>query len=212
MRPSYRSVCAPSSSLLRFLRTQSESVCFFTSNTKANGYTSNTTPRSTLHNTLPRGQSSRRCLSTSPRLQATVEASVLNLDFLRPAWKAEPFTFTRPRQDVVRTHHLGNGLDGTRHASTDTWPLLRRLLGFKRRKPPDALKPHDLPDRPGFWSDEADVTLRRSIAGKVSNELKLRCTELDESGDVTLVDGEFKKAELIAKVYYFSYTHCPQNL
>lgn len=33
-----------------------------------------------------------------------------------------------------------------------------------------------------------------------ANELKMRCTELDEHGNVTLVSGEFKKSELIAKV------------
>ncbi|OAK98055.1 cora-domain-containing protein [Phaeosphaeriaceae sp. SRC1lsM3a] len=32
-----------------------------------------------------------------------------------------------------------------------------------------------------------------------TNELKMRCTELDEHGNVTLVSGEFKKSELIAK-------------
>jgi magnesium transporter len=33
-----------------------------------------------------------------------------------------------------------------------------------------------------------------------ANELKMRCTELDEFGNVTMVSGEFKKSELIAKV------------
>jgi magnesium transporter len=35
---------------------------------------------------------------------------------------------------------------------------------------------------------------------RTANELKMRCTELDEHGNVTLVSGEFKKSELIAKV------------
>jgi hypothetical protein len=41
-----------------------------------------------------------------------------------------------------------------------------------------------------------------SSLGRISrpaNELKMRCTELDEHGNVTLVSGEFKKSELIAK-------------
>jgi magnesium transporter len=33
-----------------------------------------------------------------------------------------------------------------------------------------------------------------------ANELKMRCTELDENGHVTMVSGEFKKSELTAKV------------
>jgi magnesium transporter len=38
-----------------------------------------------------------------------------------------------------------------------------------------------------------------------ANELKMRCTELDESGNVTMVSGEYKKTDLIAKVRsYFS--------
>lgn len=40
---------------------------------------------------------------------------------------------------------------------------------------------------------------------KPVNELKLRCTEFDENGRVTLVNGEFKKSELIAKVLYFPF-------
>jgi magnesium transporter len=35
---------------------------------------------------------------------------------------------------------------------------------------------------------------------RTANELKMRCTELDEHGNVTMVSGEFKKSELIAKV------------
>lgn len=33
-----------------------------------------------------------------------------------------------------------------------------------------------------------------------THEMKLRCTELNQNGDVTLTNGEFKKTELIAKV------------
>jgi len=42
--------------------------------------------------------------------------------------------------------------------------------------------------------------LGRSLAVKASSEPRLRCTEFDENGNVTLVNGEFKKSELIAKV------------
>jgi hypothetical protein len=35
---------------------------------------------------------------------------------------------------------------------------------------------------------------------KPTNEPRLRCTEFDEHGNVTVVNGEFKKTELIAKV------------
>lgn len=42
--------------------------------------------------------------------------------------------------------------------------------------------------------------LGRTLTAKAPNELRLRCTEFDENGNVTLVNGEFKKSELIAKV------------
>jgi magnesium transporter len=41
----------------------------------------------------------------------------------------------------------------------------------------------------------------RTQAAKAALEPRLRCTEVDENGEVILVDGEFKKSELIAKVY-----------
>lgn len=50
-----------------------------------------------------------------------------------------------------------------------------------------------------------DPTSSFEVLGRVTrsaNELKMRCTELDEHGNVTMVSGEFKKSELIAKVRY----------
>lgn len=40
---------------------------------------------------------------------------------------------------------------------------------------------------------------RRILTAKAASEPRLRCTEVDENGEVILVDGEFKKTELIAK-------------
>ncbi len=41
---------------------------------------------------------------------------------------------------------------------------------------------------------------RRTQSAKAALEPRLRCTEVNEDGEVILVDGEFKKTELIAKV------------
>jgi magnesium transporter len=43
-------------------------------------------------------------------------------------------------------------------------------------------------------------SLGRHISAKAAAQPKLRCTELDENGNVVLASGEFKKSELIAKV------------
>lgn len=72
------------------------------------------------------------------------------------------------------------------------WPSRRRPL-------PPPLKPHISPL--GAVADDASNGLYGlGRTARSANELKMRCTELDESGNVTMVSGEFKKSELIAKV------------
>lgn len=61
-----------------------------------------------------------------------------------------------------------------------------------RRK---GLEPNDLP-LPLALEDTGSIG--RAI--KPGSELMLRCTEFDASGNVTLINGEFKKTELIQKV------------
>ncbi|CAK7216944.1 magnesium ion transporter [Sporothrix bragantina] len=63
-----------------------------------------------------------------------------------------------------------------------------------------SLLPGDLPDH-GAGLDFASVMFnaRRLQTAKAALEPRLRCTEVDENGEVILVDGEFKKTELIAK-------------
>ncbi|KAM5508252.1 magnesium ion transporter [Microsporum canis] len=80
--------------------------------------------------------------------------------------------------------------------------FLRRLLGFSRPTTNPHLKPDDLPQNiPNFddGNESNPFNVGRNLALKVSNEPRLRCTELDGAGNVTLVNGEFKKSELIAK-------------
>lgn len=63
-----------------------------------------------------------------------------------------------------------------------------------------SLLPGDLPDH-GAGAEFASVMFnaRRLQTAKAALEPRLRCTEVDENGEVILVDGEFKKTELIAK-------------
>ena len=81
-----------------------------------------------------------------------------------------------------------------------TRPLLGRLWKQKEGKEKAALKPTDLPPLPSFLDEFGGANIGRNKTGKAGNELKLRCTEFDVNGNVTLMDGEFKKSELIAKV------------
>lgn len=199
-------VSAPSSSLLLFLRSQSEEVCYFTPNHNLN---LSRRPRSRLLRNAPyqshidRFPSSTRRFSTSHRRSAAVEPPILSTEFSRIAPRNDNL-YQYPPATACRTGILGpyvsqDSPTTRRYASTDSRPLLKRLWPLKRQKPDSALKPNDLPPLPSFLDDAAGTTLGRS-KGKAANELKLRCTEINEKGEVTLVNGEFKKSELIAKV------------
>ncbi|GJN67326.1 magnesium ion transporter [Purpureocillium lilacinum] len=81
-------------------------------------------------------------------------------------------------------------------AREPTWQ--ERLWGSSARKGAKPLKPDDLPSHDDFEHGSM-FTNRRMMAAKAALEPRLRCTEVDENGKVILVDGEFKKTELIAK-------------
>lgn len=199
-------VKAPSSSLLRFLRLQTDNICFFSPN-KTITPSPRSCPQSSVRSFPPRWravQAPARWLSTVPRRQAMVESSLLDLDFMRheprhhllrhpPSW---PTLTTSGR---VTGQFSPEHRSFKRYRSSDNRPLLERLWHPRRKRPEGDLKPDDLPPLPGLLGDAGETTLGRSVV-KASNELKLRCTEFDGNGNVTLVNGEFKKAALIARV------------
>lgn len=72
-----------------------------------------------------------------------------------------------------------------------------------RPKKTAPLQPNDLPPLPRLLDDAGAASLGRIV--KPTNELRMRCTEFDGDGKVTLVNGAFKKSELIAKVILDNY-------
>ncbi|KAL8873734.1 MAG: hypothetical protein Q9174_000841 [Haloplaca sp. 1 TL-2023] len=190
----------PSTSLLRFLRSKADDISFFSSNTRFDRGQSALLPNhkpffSRTSSGLPR---SARPFTTSRACKATVEASFLNLDFLRhPPRHEELFTKNGAAVTSLSTTSRANR-SPVRYASTEDPSLLRRWWGRRRGAQP-AMRTEDLSPIPSFLDDGSGTSLARSMAGKAANELRLRCTEINENGDVTLVHGEFKKSELIAK-------------
>lgn len=90
------------------------------------------------------------------------------------------------------------------HFSTSsTFPHGFRFWHKLRALRHDAPPSDELPALPGFLDDS--VGLGRIV--KPNSSLKLRCTEFDDNGNVTLVNGEFRKSELIAK-----YSLLPRDL
>jgi magnesium transporter len=124
-----------------------------------------------------------------------------------------PRHFRRPQEwDTTYNNRPTSGWTSntptTRHrrqsSSNEGKPYLRRLfssnranslwdfLGLRTRA---GNRANDLPPLASFLDDNQSPG--RIL--KPTNELRLRCTEFDEKGNVTLVNGEFKKSELIAK-------------
>lgn len=193
-------VIAPSTSLLRFLSALNEDVCFFTTNSRA---TISQHPRRTLSrrslNLLP---PSRRHLNTTFHPKAVVQSSIFGLDALKNACTRDvspsqviPPSLNRLWPCIPSENKNKSAVP--RYASTDSRPFLKHILG--RRKQAVDAKSDEAPPLPSFLDDVAGTALGRSKAAKGTNELKLRCTEFNEDGKVTLVNGEFKKTELIAK-------------
>jgi magnesium transporter len=205
-------VPAPSSTLLRFLKSQSDGLCFFTANPRGFIF-DHATPRvPRLSPTLNsrRIASPPRCLSTTALKPTALEAGFLNLDFLWPR-VATSATHAGPGHKVRRgSWRTDLSYTSQRHASNDPrgWHASKNnrgwlhLLWGRKQKIPKPLKSNDLPLGP-FLEEGGEApmfNLGRNMSPKSANEAKLRCTEFDENGNVVLVNGEFKKSELIAKV------------
>ncbi|TVY18667.1 Mitochondrial inner membrane magnesium transporter mrs2 [Lachnellula arida] len=190
---------APSSALLKFLQAQSEAVCFFSPNAQPGSILDHPT----IGGSLPK--ISARCISTSIPRRATVEAAFLNLDFLWPRSSPSALHIQSAQcRTASRNRGLNNGrvLLAQRKASTWSRSWLQRLWGSKSSKGGRPLRPDDLPTSSRERDDGGDTSvfsLGRAVSAKAAAQPKLRCTELDESGNVVLTNGEFKKSELIAK-------------
>ncbi|KAL8740351.1 MAG: hypothetical protein Q9190_006937 [Brigantiaea leucoxantha] len=115
-----------------------------------------------------------------------------------------------PKQEP---NSFGHFQEVARYIHTENIPLLRRLW-HRRRRSQTAFGSEDQPSH-NFFDERGGTSLARNKASKAANELRLRCTEINENGDVTLVHGEFKKAELIAKVFlvtqYYAYIADREN-
>lgn len=95
------------------------------------------------------------------------------------------------------------------HRSLSTTPVLREAFWRRLRKAPRATTAERFRDN-GLLPFQDLLDDPSGVGGrniKPSTELKLRCTEFDESGNVVLVNGEFRKQELIAK-----YSLMPRDL
>lgn len=188
---------APSRSLLRFLRFQSRRAFSLSAN---HGHGPDAIVASALcrrtQASNPTARKQPRPLATTcERRNATLEASFLDLQPILRRFRSKD-QLPNPRSTFSTTRDVRSwfGLGKSKKDST-TWQ--ERILGGSSAA--KGLKPDDLPNHEEF-DNTSMFSSRRSLAAKAASEPRLRCTEVDEHGNVILMDGEFKKTELIAKV------------
>jgi magnesium transporter len=177
-------IAVPSSSVLSFLRTQVNNAFESPTVERAGVNRSRcayTTSSRTLWSTTsgPRGGISNKTTrpsSTTPNLQPTSQSS--------------------PRlPEFSPTNRRCLSTSSSSHAWNTMFKSKKGMRGLLQSPAPPSNPSDDgSPNGSGFSS-----SLGRMM--RTANELKMRCTELDEHGNVTLVSGEFKKSELIAKVW-----------
>ncbi|KAI0143768.1 cora-domain-containing protein [Xylariaceae sp. FL1272] len=174
---SLRQPPVPSARLLRYLRHQTEGLNFF----------------NPAHDVSPIARQAARKPQCPARKQvASLRAGFLDFESLV---RAQP----------LRNRHVPCAAPALRRYSLQRQPTPCRTtwkdwlwgLGTKRIGRP--LEPDDLPDMDGEGGNNSMFNTRRQLSQKAALEPRLRCTEVDENGNVMLVDSEFKKTELIAK-------------
>lgn len=168
----------PSRCLLRFLRSAARANAGGRYGAVVTGKACNT------------GLSSRRKLSTAPACRSISLSASLPGDISSCRRR---FTTSR----AVAKSNESNQAKIPR--SEKSWQ--EKLWGASANKGSKPLQPDDLPNHHDNCDHGSPMfTSRRTLAAKAALEPRLRCTEVDEYGKVILVDGEFKKTELIAKV------------
>lgn len=194
----------PSRSLLRFLRAQTEDSVLVGSLCSPR---INRLPRSkvspiaspSIAVTTPRRAFSSRAHTTS---SSSTRLSPLCLSS-DGSWRPSPRCRHAPGSGIDHTAFLRTSARHNDKIDDHTTPEPRtltwqeRLWGTSASRGDPQLKPGDLPCRDDI---DSDAILRRTLSAKAAIEPRLRCTEVDENGETTITDGEFKKTELIAKV------------
>ncbi|KAK5036699.1 magnesium ion transporter [Exophiala sideris] len=166
--------CTPSRTLLRFLRSQADSV--FTTSISAT-----------------RPPHCRLLSTTSVHFSRVQQTS---LDDFRHRHREPCKALPAPKYAPPNPPQTRNASSSSQNPGFWLRWLRRRQATSRSKVPPD-------PPGSGSAHDETSAQLfnlsRALSRNPVGADLKLRCTEFDANGSVTLVSGEFKKSELIAK-------------
>lgn len=137
------------------------------------------------------------------RREATLQAAFLGLDSILPK------AFTKQRAaatSTTRSQEPAPAGGAQRYASSRQPPgedaskpaWHEWIFGPDSKKGGEPLKEGDI--RVRLEEESGSIFQKRSMTAKAALDPRLRCTEVDGSGKVIMVDGELKKSELIARV------------
>lgn len=194
---------APSPGLLRFLRSQSDQLGFSLEPPSASASVAKISCAASRARRNTKGCLSTLKNSDAPSPRATnLQAGLLNLDgLLRPRATRQPKTPHSTKAPEFFTAAVGARWRSTGSHNDSCTPTWReRIFGQPVRRESQPLEPDDLPGGPSDAEHNSMFNGRRQLRQKAALEPRLRCTEVDEHGNAVLVDGEFKKSELIARV------------
>ena len=206
MRAKVGACPAPSPAVLRFLRQQAEGTKFFTARV----------PFPLGQCTHPHGESGHRNVEKLGQRRHLTASAIRHAHPVPDSLTTEPFatsvlpvcqsnllggfaqskTLQRHR-DCAEDHRWS---DRRSAAASHSW--FRRLINRNGGDGREAqMNGAETPRLPSFLDGSSGSAIGRNKAGKPGSEVKLRCTEIDDNGNVITVDREFKKSELIAKVW-----------
>lgn len=178
----------PSAGLLRFLRRQTECLSYFSPN----------------HDTsIDIEKPSQKALCTARLQPAVLRAGVVDFSSLVPAREPRICKVKQSPYTHISSRYQHSTPDRPQKPCRPAWQ--QWFLGFgTRNRPARPLEPDDLPEADREGNNNSMFNTHRQLSAKAASEPRLRCTEVDDNGNVILVDSEFKKSELIARVYHES--------
>ncbi|CCC09340.1 hypothetical protein SMACR_05244 [Sordaria macrospora] len=200
---------APSRSLLRYLRAQSEGLPFAPTCRAAverhpalqrrhvctAGGSTKLSPRQ------PSSTTTRSLSTITPPKRTELRAGLVDLDAVLPKSLRKQRT-TKP---LLALPPPAGSLRFSSNQSSDCDPCPKRpslkewLFGNGEKKGPPNTRLNDDDIRVALEEESGSIFQRRALTAKAAMDPRLRCTEVDENGNVVMVDGELKKSELIAK-------------
>lgn len=128
--------------------------------------------------------------------KSPTSAQISNVNSLPETSQTFASTLRRPLSSCRGSFQCRRAFSTTSYHNA--WNILGSMGPKKRQRIPQPPQP---PTSPLAMTVDSGIGFNGlGRIARPANELKMRCTELDENGNVTMVSGEFKKSELIAKV------------